>query len=201
MLVDDLLPSFDFRMHHEIRIAASRERVFNCLRTANFDVWGFSRLLYAMRTLPALPTSPQETWHRFALTLRRPHFTLNDLLATGFTLLGSRTYEELVIGTVGRFWRARGELRAVSREDFVGPARPGTAKAAWNFTVSRASSGAAELRTETRVLCADIATRRRLLRYWAVIRPFSGLIRREMLAAIRSAAETHDGTPPLDRRP
>lgn len=193
MLLDDFLPYFDIRMHHRIQVAASTERVFNCLQTANFDVWGFSRLFYALRTLPALPMAPQDAWRRFSLALRRPQFTLDDLLATGFALLGHRTDQELVIGTVGRFWRASGELRAVSCEDFVGATPPGTAKAAWNFTVGHSLSGATDLQTETRVLCADSTARSRLLRYWAVIRPFSSLIRREMLAAIRSASEATDG--------
>jgi len=104
--------------------------------------------------------------------------------------LGERPGEELVLGTVGRFWRARGELCATSPARFREPAPPGTAKAAWNFVVDRRSDGATELRTETRVLCADVATRRRFRAYWTLIKPFSGLIRCEMLAAVRSAAET-----------
>jgi hypothetical protein len=65
-----------------------------------------------------------------------------------------------------------------------------TAKAAWNFEVGLRADGATELRTETRVLCADVATRRRFRADWMLIRPFSGLIRQEMLAAVRSAAES-----------
>jgi len=70
------------------------------------------------------------------------------------------------------------------------PAAAGTAKAAWNFTVKPCADGTTELRTETRVLCADAATRRRFRTYWTLVAPFSGLIRREMLAAFRSAAES-----------
>lgn len=47
-----------------------------------------------------------------------------------------------------------------------------------------------KLRTETRVLCADVATRRQFCSYWMRIRPFSGLIRQEMLAAVRNTAES-----------
>jgi len=97
---------------------------------------------------------------------------------------------ELVLATVGRFWRARGELCAISPVRFREPAPPGTAKAAWNFVVGRCSDGTTELRTETRVLCADVEARRRFRAYWMLIKPFSGLIRCEMLAAVRSAAET-----------
>jgi hypothetical protein len=112
------------------------------------------------------------------------------MLSEGFTLLEERTGEEFVLGTVGRFWRARGELCATSPDRFRAPAPSGTAKAAWNFQVGMREDGAAELRTETRVLCADAATRRRFRAYWMLIKPFSGLIRQEMLAAVRSAAES-----------
>lgn len=117
-------------------------------------------------------------------------FTLNDMLVDGFILLEERPGEELVLGTVGRFWRTRGELCATSPARFREPAPAGTAKAAWNFAVGRDSDGVTELRAETRVLCTDVAARRRFRAYWTLIRPFSGLIRREMLAAVRSAAET-----------
>ena len=45
------------------------------------------------------------------------------------------------------------------------------------------------LSTETRVLATDEASRRAFRRYWLVIRPFSGLIRRVWLRAIRQRAE------------
>ena len=56
---------------------------------------------------------------------------------------------------------------------------PGWAKMVVNF---RASGG--ELTTETRVLLTDERSRRAFRRYWLLIRPFSGLIRRQWLAAI-----------------
>src|SRR5712692_4099350 len=153
-------------------------------------IGGVTRALYAVRTLPSFPARPRETWRRFCDELLRKCFTLDGMLSEGFALLEERPGEELVLGTVGRFWRARGELCATSPDRFRAPAPSGTAKAAWNFEVGMRADGATELRTETRVLCADAATRRRFRAYWMVIRPFSGLIRQEMLAAVRSAAES-----------
>jgi hypothetical protein len=189
MLLDDFMPELDVRTSHAVRIAASPERVYACLRTADFDRWGLTRALYVLRTMPALVVAPRETWRRLRGGHGSRHFTLDALLAGGFTVLGERPGAELVLGTVGRFWRAAGELHAVNPTDFREPSPPGTAKAAWSFTVDRRPGGAV-LRTETRVLCADAAARRRFRAYWLLIRPFSGLIRREMLAAVRSAAES-----------
>jgi hypothetical protein len=189
MLLDALLPEFDVRTRHVIRVAAPPEHVFGCLWTTDFDHWGLTRALYALRTLPAFLGSPKEAWRHLPKERYRPHSTLGDLLANGFTLLAEESGRELVLGTTGRFWRAQSQLCATDSERFMTPAPRGTAKAAWNFTVSRDPKGGTELRTETRVLCADAATRWRFRAYWTLIRPFSGLIRREMLAAVRVQAE------------
>jgi len=190
MLLDDYLPEFDVRTSYATRIAGSPARVYASLWTANFDHWGVTRTLYAVRTLPSFPARPRETWRRFRDELFRQRFTLDGMLSEGFALLEERPGEELLLGTVGRFWHARGELCAVSPVRFRAPAPTGTAKAAWNFEVGLRVGGATELRTETRVLCADVATRRHFRADWMLIRPFSGLIRQEMLAAVRSAAES-----------
>jgi hypothetical protein len=190
MLLDDYLPEFDVRSSYTTRIDASPARIYASLWTANFDHWGVTRALHAVRTLPSFPSRPRETWRRFRDELLRQRFALEQMLSEGFALLEDRPGEELVIGTVGRFWRARGELCTTSSVQFREPAPSGTAKAAWNFEVGIRADGATELRTETRVLCADVATRRRFRAYWMLIGPFSGLIRQEMLAAVRSAAES-----------
>jgi hypothetical protein len=181
----------DVRARYATRIVASPERVYACLWTADFDHWGLTRALYALRALPTIVAAPRETWRRVRVELRPHRITLDDMLAEGFTLLGERPDKELMLGTVGRFWRTRGELRATSPARFREPPSPGTAKAGWNFAVDRRPGGDTELRTETRVLCADVATRRRFRAYWLLIRPFSSLIRREMLAAVRSAAASN----------
>jgi hypothetical protein len=149
MLLDDCLPEFDVRTSHATRIAASPARAYATLKTVDFDHWGLTRALYAVRALAALPAAPRETWRRFRKELSEHRFTLDDMLVSGFTVIGERPGEELVLGTVGRFWRARGELSATSPARFREPAPPGTAKAAWNFVVGRRSDGATELRTET----------------------------------------------------
>jgi hypothetical protein len=189
MLLDEVLPEFHVRASYGTRVVASPERVYASVWTANFDHWGLMRALFMLRGLPALLAAPREAWRRVRAQAGRHRVRLEDVLASGFTLLGERPGEELVLGTIGRFWLARGELRPVSPESFRAASVAGTAKAAWNFAVYPGAGGRTILTTETRVLCADHATRRRFRNYWAVIGPFSGLIRREMLAAIRDTAE------------
>src|SRR5260370_498691 len=137
MLLDNFMPESDVRASYVTRIAASPERVYACLWTADFDHWGLTRALYALRALPTIVTAPRETWRRVRVELRPHRVTLDDMLAEGFTLLGERPGEELVLGTVGRFWRARSELSATSPARFREPSSPGTAKAGWSFAVGR----------------------------------------------------------------
>lgn len=74
-------------------------------------------------------------------------------------------------------------------DDFRAFDRPGYAKAVWNFSLVEESAGITRLATETRVHCLDDVSRLRFRVYWAMIAPFSGLIRRETLRAIRKTAE------------
>jgi hypothetical protein len=130
------------------------------------------------------------------LLLRRPSanrpastFTLQDILASGFVVLAEEPDREIVLGLVGRFWTLGGGIRRISPSEFAGLAEPGYAKAAWNFYLVPQTGGTTHLVTETRVLCTDEASRRAFLRYWRLIGPFSGLIRRQMLATVRKEAE------------
>jgi hypothetical protein len=80
--------------------------------------------------------------------------------------------EGVVLGVTGQFWRLRGR----------GPEPP--AEAVVDF---RAVPGS--LTTETRVHVADPRSRRKFARYWRIVRPFSGLIRRSILRAAKRRAE------------
>jgi hypothetical protein len=197
MLLDEVLPEFDMRASYGTRVQAPPERVYASIRSANLNHWGLTRTLVLVRGAPGLLAAPRQTWRRLGPQVGRHRIRLEDVLSGGFTLLGERPGEEVVLGTVGRFWLARGDHGPVSLERFLEGTAPGPAKAAWNFAVQAGRGRGAVLTTETRVLCADPATRQRFRIYWALIRPFSGLIRREMLAAIcaTAEAESHDHPP------
>ena len=74
--------------------------------------------------------------------------------------------------------------RPTTAEEFLAYDRADTCKAIVDFRI-----GAGTLSTETRVHVADPASRRKFRRYWLVIRPFSGLIRIQLLRAARRRAE------------
>jgi hypothetical protein len=102
----------------------------------------------------------------------------------------------LVAGAGKRDW---------SPEAFAAYPGPGF-KLAWGFAVTALGEGSCRIDTETRVLCCDAATRRWFTLYWFVIRPWSGLIRRDMLRLMRRQAQARARLvdvprPPLDSAP
>jgi hypothetical protein len=188
MLLDDHLPRFDFVERHATGVGAPPAAAFVAIRNAEL-AGPLARTLFLLRALPGLVLSPRETARRFLGTRRSRALTVDALAAAGFVVLGEDAGRELVLGTIGRFWLASGGMRSFPPGEFASFAEPGWAKAAWNFRVEPAPGGRATLSTETRVLCTDARSRRRFARYWRIVRPFSGLIRLEMLRAIRREAE------------
>lgn len=162
--LDRVLPDWDFREVHATAVAAAPERVFDAVREVTLAEMPFARLLMRARGMDAGTERP----------------VLEQALAT-FELLADDPGRELVLGSVGQPWKLRGGRRP--RAPFAGFTDAGYVKMALNF---RLDGG--RLSTETRVLALDPASRRAFRRYWLLIRPFSGLVRRVWLRAIKRRA-------------
>jgi hypothetical protein len=192
MLIDEWMPAWDVHERHETRIRAGREQVWARVRALDFGRSPVIGALFAVRSLPGLLTA---RGRRKMLDARR-----GGLLRIGFVVLAESACDELVLGLVGRFWRPGGGIERVTPEELRGFDRPGFAVAAWNFSLAAGGDGDwVRLATETRVRCTDPASRRSFRRYWTVIRPFSGLIRMEMLKSVRRAAEADARSPHVSR--
>lgn len=183
MLIDSFAPNPDASEVHSVAISASRQTVYRALWTADLGGSPLIKFLLALRSMPAFIGNPCR------MRPRNQPITLQTIIDSDFGLLAEKPDEEIVLGVTGRFWRPAGNLSPFNRVDFDQPVPAGLARAAWNFTVSEASSGQTVLRTETRVTCGDDASRRKFLAYWLIVRPFSGLIRLIMLKRVRKTAE------------
>jgi len=115
---------------------------------------------------------------------------LEGMARWGFVLLAEELEREFVLGLIGRFWIRSPEILRVPAEDFAAFNRPGLARAVMNMALSAGEAVAVRLATETRVFCPDEATRCSFQRYWRLIGPFSGLIRKEWLRLIKKQAES-----------
>lgn len=183
MLIESYAPRPDAIETHSIDIAAASGTVYHALWTADLGNSAAVKALLVLRSLPELIIHPKRRRQR------SQKLTLHTLIDAGFGLLAEEPGREVVLGVTGRFWRPAGNLEPFRREDFDGPVPHGQARAVWNFTVQQAS-GRTILRTETRVVCGDTASRLKFRAYWSFVRPFSGLIRMLMLRAVRRASET-----------
>jgi hypothetical protein len=172
VLIDDFLPNYDVHERHRIKVYAPIERVYAEIRRLDISQAKLSMFLFRLRGISAPSV-----------------FTLDDFLKMRFILLGEKPNEELLLGLVGRFWTLKGGLCRLDAEGYRRFNKPGFAKAAWNFSLSEQPDNSILLGTETRVYCPDDVSRRRFRLYWLFVGGFSGLIRREVLRAIKRNAE------------
>jgi hypothetical protein len=106
----------------------------------------------------------------------RPDYRVLDAMERRGKVLDDVPGEGVVLGIEGRFWRLRGG---------------GSEPAATAVVDFRSSDGS--LTTETRVHVPAGESRRRLARYWFVVRPFSGITRKQLLRAAKRRAERTPG--------
>ena len=176
MLLDEFMADSDVSTRHTILVAASPARVFPAARAAD--------LRYMDRqSAHGDPALPAAGWRCLG-----PSGAEGDW--SKLHVVGERPGEEVVLGIMGRFWTPTGGVIAADAARFRTPPPPGLAQGLWNFRVEPSRDGTL-LSTETRVRCGDRETRRSFLRYWRLVRPGSGLIRRSLLRQIRASAERH----------
>lgn len=164
-LLDTHVGEWHFRERHSIQVDAPPERVFAAVRRVTLAEMGVFRVLAWLRGIRAPVDRP-----------------VLEVASATWSVLAEEPGTELVLGAVGRPWRLRGGDSPGG--DFATFDRPGYAKMAINWRLEGST-----LSTETRVFLTDDEARRKFRRYWFLIRPFSGLIRRVWLRAIKRRAE------------
>jgi hypothetical protein len=170
MLIDEFMPKYDFKETHDIKIRAKRADVFRALNETDLcDSWTIRTLFF----LRGLPTSKMK---------------LSEMKKMRFETLGTNENEEILLGLAGKFWKIKGELQKVNSGNFRGFDMKGFAKATWNFSLDE-KENETRLTTETRIECLGEECRKSFGFYWTLIQPFSGIIRMEMLKAIKRNAE------------
>lgn len=167
ILIDQVMPSYDRSELHRRKTAASPAALWESIHDLPASELPAMRVLMGMRTLGRRTGKGDLT-------------VLEGFRRMGFRKVAEEPGRELVVAGIGRFWTPSGGLRKVAgKEQFLHFEEPGYAKVAFDF---RLADG--EISTETRIAATDAAARRRFGLYWLLIRPGSGLIRREWLGAL-----------------
>jgi hypothetical protein len=182
LLIDEFLPRYDFAIVHA-QVFGVPPQV--CLRAArNLDLFRHP----AIRVLVDSWALPQRAARR--LTGRREGgdrlpaatFRVEDMTRYGWDLLGENP-SEIVLGQISRPWKAASGAAgpAAAPAAFAAYDEPGYAKIALSIRTDPRGTTSSILTMETRVALTDPASLRRFRRYWMVIGPFSGLLRRVAL--------------------
>jgi hypothetical protein len=176
--IDAFMPEFQFHELHETLVHATPERAIQAIRSVTLDDIRLARTLMAIRSLGRGMRSER---------VKRP--ILDAAASGGFAWL-ARDDRELVVGTIGQFWRMqRTSVPSSGPGHFKTFSDPGWAKAVMNFRVEDQGGGWCGVTTETRILSSDPATARVFAAYWRLIYPGSALLRRTWLDAVRAKAE------------
>ena len=169
-LLDEILPDFDVAAKYSIRIQASPERIFNILQNG-IPTGTLTRLLMLLRGIPRI-------------------FRKEECADYSFYKLKQSQAREIVIGIIGQFWKpAASTIEINSLEEFLNFQKKGFSKAALNLQIIAQQNGSSLLSTETRVVSFGSA-KDKFGTYWRFIKPFSGMIRREILRKIKRQAES-----------
>ena len=188
MLLDKLMPDYEFGEAHSMLLNAPPDRALRAVRSVALGEMPLVRLLFAIRSLPA------SLGGKRGLPSEKTASLYEQMLAFGFIRLGEEPGREVVLGGVGQMFRLRGGVAPAVRDarSFLAFEEPGYARVAMNFSVGATGDGA-RLATETRVATTDPDSHRHFGRYWRVIRPGSAAIRRSWLRAARRSAERGEG--------
>ena len=165
--IDDYLPDYDFSEKHIIKIKSTPEQAFELIQTIDFSQSRLIHLLFWLRGLK--------------------HARFEDF-QDNFCLLAMEPSREIALGLIGRPWQMQGGILPCSKEEFLAFSTPGYARMVWNFTFEPVAHETS-VSTETRILCTDNLSKRKFRIYWFFIKPFSGLIRTEMLRMLKVQLE------------
>jgi len=168
-LLDEVLPDFDMAAKYSIRIRATPERIFQILQNG-IPAGTLSRFLMMLRRIPRM-------------------FREKESDEYSFYKLKQSQGREIVIGIVGQFWKPVARTVAInSLDEFLAFERKGFSKAALNLQIHTIQEDLCLLSTETRIRSYGPA-KEKFRSYWQFIKPFSGMIRKEILRKIKKQAE------------
>jgi hypothetical protein len=176
--LDDVMPEYQFYEKHSTRVHGRPEQVMQAVRESTFrDMKSLSTLLkiraaaLRIRDTDALPQD------------RR----ILDAFSAPGMLVGDSDHEVLKCWIANLRAQRLADVRTL--QEFKDYREPGGIKMAFNLHVEDAGQGWCTLSTDTRVLALDERTRSGMARYWRLIVPGSGLLRRQWLDGIKSRAE------------
>ncbi len=175
MLINKCLPVYQFSEHHSIVIKGSKDQVYSHLLQADLRKGIMIKILLRLGGLPD------------------DVYVIEDLAGKmGFVKLAEHIGDEVVFGIVTNSPTFRSCSSNISSTDFFREPNPHLIKAVINFRVTEKNTLNQMVSTETRVWCANKSIRKRFGYYWFFIKPFSQMLRKEVLKELKkSFSQSH----------
>ncbi len=186
MLLNEFLPSHEFREIHSVIVNAAPEKVFTALKELTAaDISPLVFLLLDIRSLPARLLRKSVSG-----SIDDGPF-LEQLYKGGFIPLAEEPNCEIVFGLVGQFWKLTGGdvPHIPDAAAFLTFDDPAFAKVAANLAINVDRQGRTRCSTETRIHIPEPSTRHKFAIYWRIISMGSAFIRVLWLRAIKRRAE------------
>lgn len=178
-VLDDIMPEYQLSERHSAHIHARPAQVMRAVREST---WGdMKSLVTLLKIRGAVSNRPYRDTGAFSLDKR----IIDGFAASGY-VIGGREHEIVAAG--GANLRAKQPIQAHSLQEFADYREQGAIKMAFDFYVKETGDGWSTLTAETRVAALDESARG-MARYWRLVVPGSGLLRREWLDGIRKRAE------------
>ena len=186
MLIDRYLPTFDETYIYEASVKASPDETYAAIRETNLK----DPVIDFLFDLRELPRNIARRLRGDPVPARPSRVTFGQIMQQGpeWVVLAEEAGVELVIGSIGRFWRKDYGSHKVLEPDFLPFCEPGYAKLAISLSVRAAGEGTI-LRYEARTATTDDTARRTFRRYWRIIGAGVGIVMRRVLRRIKAAAE------------
>ncbi len=178
-MLDNVVPEYQFSERHSQRVRATPQQALQAVQQSTF---GDMRSLGTLLKIRAAALRIHDTGE--SLQDKR---VLDAFSSSGYLSAGSER-EVVMVGVANV--RAGGPVKLQTLQQIADYREPGGIKIGYDFRVDDVEDGWCTISTETRVMATDDATRRGMGRYWRLIVPGSGLLRRQWLDGIKRRAET-----------
>ena len=178
-LIAEVMPNYSLRQVDRVAVSAEPSRTYSVARQVEMYRLPFVRGLFQLRLVPERLAA----WIRGRAIEPDLSSRIDDIAhpGSGFLVLAEAQGREVVVGSVGKFWKPRIEFAPVTAEQFKVFDWPGYGKLAWCIRVDPRIGGGSWVTIELRVDATDAASLARFKRYWWVIGRFSHTIRRGVL--------------------
>ena len=183
-VLDDVMPEYQFFERHSARIHARPQQVMQAVRESTF---GDMKSLVTLLKIRGGALRIHDTG-----AFLQDKRVLDAFSASGYVSGGS---DREIVMCGGANMLVKRSLGVRTLQEFADYREQGAVKMAFDFNVEDAGGGWSTIITETRVLALDDSTRRGMARYWRLIVPGSGLLRRQWLDGIKKRAESIPNPP------